>query len=83
MLEDLIASYISTLHENHVMEYAKKRGIFLEPQEAVEITSFLKRYWKALYHQQTTCLKELKGKVKEETYTKALLLYEEMRKNYL
>lgn len=83
MLETLIASYISTLNEDLVMEYAKKQGYILEEKEAKIITQFLKKNWRPLLKQESACLQDLKGKVKEETYQIAFKLYQEAVQTYL
>ncbi len=83
MLETLIASYISTLQKDMVIDYAKKQGTILDEKEATIITQFLKEHWKELYHQETACFKIIKKSLKEETYQKAVHLYKEAIKNYL
>ena len=83
MWETLIASYISTLNEEIVIEYAKKQGYSLTYQEASIFTSFLKEHWQELYYEQTECLDILKNSLRKETYQEALKLYEKARQNYL
>ena len=83
MLEKLIASSISQLKEEMVMDYAKKEGYSLKSEEALKITYFLKQNWQALYHQDRSCLKKIQNEVSKETYKALLQVYDKAIQTYL
>ncbi len=80
MLENLVASYISTLNEDLVMEYASKNGYSLREDEAITITKFLKTYWRDLLRKDKTCFEVLRSSLRKETFDQVIQLYEENKK---
>lgn len=83
MNELLLKKYIDKLTTEHIINYAKKRGVELKNNESEIIYDYIKKYWKELYYNNdnSDIFKDLKCKLSFSTYEKLEQLYNETKES--
>ena len=80
-MEFIIKEFVSNLTENDINNFALKEGIMLENEELKTIYMYIKNYWQIFYKEDANyLLKELKEKLKPNTYTKIVELLNKYKK---
>ena len=80
-MEFVIKEFISRLTENDINNFALKEGITLENDELKTIYMYIKNYWQIFYKEDASyLLKELKEKLKPNTYAKIVELLNKYKK---
>ena len=84
MYEYLIGEYIKKMTLDDIFSYAKKNNLEISECDAIILLSYAKRYYKEFINgNPTLLLKEIKEKIKPETYKIAYKLYIEAKIKYL
>jgi hypothetical protein len=82
MEELFLKSYVSRLTKEDIIEYLKKEDIKVTENEINIIYEYIKKYFMIFYKGDPTYLfDELRNKLNEETYNKALELYQKYKKS--
>ncbi len=80
-MEFIIKEFVSNLTENDINNFALKEGIMLENEELKTIYMYIKNYWQIFYKEDASyLLKELKEKLKPNTYAKIVELLNKYKK---
>ena len=83
MYEKFIKNNINLLSPSITKSFLKKKGIFVNDQEAAAITNIAKEKWPELYNKNyQNAFTLLKGKVSEDTHQILLNLYLKSIKEY-
>ena len=84
MYDFFIKEYLKKLTVQDVLEYAKKKNYPLDEIEATILLIYAKKHADTLIHgDPTDIFKELKEKIKPETYKEVYRLYIEYKLKYL
>lgn len=84
MYEYLIKEYLKKMNVNDIITYAQKNNFKLDESEATILLLYAKKYADTLIHgDPTSIFKELKQKIKPETYKEVYKLYIEYKLKYL
>ena len=80
-MDFLIGEYIKKITEEDIYNFAVNEGVKLLNDEVKTIYVYIKNYWRVFLHEDATFLfEELKSKLSEKTYNKAVELYNKYKK---
>ena len=80
-MDFLIGEYIKKITEEDIYNFAVNEGVKLLNDEVKTIYVYIKNYWRVFLHEDPTFLfEELKDKLSEKAYNKAVELYNKYKK---